>query len=323
VESYNRRHGGVGELRFDYLIEGDRLTGTISGMVTDAMREFYLPIPYPDTQTTIIWNARLNGSTQPGQALLRSHGQFVVSQSGEVINHAPNGSAIESHEVIVHGFVRAAQAITAQLVTVTGGGMVQGNITAANEVTLFGSGTATQGNIITTRLNVRDGASLHAPLVQAAWVEVLGTSNVLVDNASGLQHAIVTLANTAQTNIIATANNYILRRGNLWEVMGEVVFNGQLEIDAGHTLWIGPDDSLTVDGLELLGGILVIDGELNLPSTFNFERWQGYVTGTNAGDLAGHWPRVSCCEDSWYNQVPNWLHWILRWIAFGWLWMCC
>ncbi|MCL2194335.1 MAG: hypothetical protein FWB76_00070 [Oscillospiraceae bacterium] len=29
------------------------------------------------------------------------------------------------------------------------------------------------------------------------------------------------------------------------------------------------------------------------------------------------------CVMRWYNRVPNWLHWILRWIAFGWIWMCC
>ncbi|MCL2447081.1 MAG: polymer-forming cytoskeletal protein [Oscillospiraceae bacterium] len=325
VDSYNRRHGGVGELRFDYLVEGGSLVGTISGMVTGATREFYLPIPYPDTQTNIFWNARLSGSTE--QALLRSHGRFILSANAEVINQAPNGSAIESHEVVVHGFVSATQAITAtNLVTVTGGGIVHGNITAAREVAISGSGTAAQGNIITTRLNVHAGAGLHAPSVQAASVEVLGTSNVLIDNTSGLQNAIITLANTAQTNIIATANNYILRRGNLWEVMGQVTFDGQLEIGAGETFWIGENDSLTVEALQMLGGFLVIDGTLNLPADFDFSDWQGQVSGANAGELAGNWPRPvegACCENAWYNAVPNWVHWMLRWIFFGWLWMCC
>jgi len=324
VESYNRRHGGVGELRFDYLIEGDNLVGTISGMVTGATREFYLPIPYPDTQTNIFWNARLNGSTE--QALLRSHGRFILSANAEVINHAPNSSAIETHEVVVHGFVRATQAITAQLVTVTGGGIVQGNITAAREVMISGSGTAAQGNIITTRLNVHDGAGLHAPVVQASSVEVLGTSNVLIDNTSGLQNAIVTLANTAQTNIVRDASNFMLRRGNLWEVMGQVTLDGQLEIGPGQTLWIGEEDSLTVEALQMLGGFLVVDGTLNLPADFDFSNWQGNVSGENAGELAGNWPHPvegACCEHAWYNAVPIWLHWMLRWLGFGWLWMCC
>jgi|GEM_PF-3476956 len=326
VESYNRRHGGVGELRFDYVVEADALVGTISGVVTGATREFYLPIPYPDTQTSIFWHARLQGSTEPGQALLRSHGRFAVSATGEVINDAANGVAIAGHEVIVHGFVRAAQAITAQLVTVTDGGIVQGSVTAAREVTLGGSGTAVQGNIVTTRLNVRDGASLHAPFVQATSVEILGTSNVLIDNTSGLQNTIVTLANTAQTNIVRDARNFMLRRGNLWEVMGRVTLDTQLEIGAGHTLWIGQEDSLTVEGLNLLGGFLVIDGTLNLPADFDFSGWQGDVSGANAGGLAGNWPRPAeapCCENAWYNRVPRWLHWMLRWIGFGWLWMCC
>ena len=25
----------------------------------------------------------------------------------------------------------------------------------------------------------------------------------------------------------------------------------------------------------------------------------------------------------WYNRLPRFLHWIFRWVFFGWAWMCC
>jgi len=29
------------------------------------------------------------------------------------------------------------------------------------------------------------------------------------------------------------------------------------------------------------------------------------------------------CAKRWYNRMPGWLHWIFRWVFFGWIWMCC
>jgi len=28
-------------------------------------------------------------------------------------------------------------------------------------------------------------------------------------------------------------------------------------------------------------------------------------------------------EHCWYTRLPNWLHWVFRWVFFGWAWMCC
>jgi len=31
-------------------------------------------------------------------------------------------------------------------------------------------------------------------------------------------------------------------------------------------------------------------------------------------------PPIVVC---WYENLPGWLHWIFRWVFFGWVWMCC
>jgi len=87
-----------------------------------------------------------------------------------------------------------------------------------------------------------------------------------------------------------------------------------------QTIYLRPGDTLIIEesasldvgnwgSIFLLGGTLVIDGEL----LGEIEIVRGTITGQNAGELAGtHAP--------WYDRLPGWLDFFLRYFTFGFLW---
>jgi len=46
------------------------------------------------------------------------------------------------------------------------------------------------------------------------------------------------------------------------------------------------------------------------------------VVCTETGEMTPYSPPVLTAP-CWYNRLPRFLHWIFRWVFFGWAWMCC
>jgi len=94
-------------------------------------------------------------------------------------------------------------------------------------------------------------------------------------------------------------------------VTDDVWVSRVIHLRTGDTLTIEEGASLDIGwgSIYLLGGTLVIDGEL----LGNVHAYRGTISGTNAGELAGtHGP--------WYDRLPSWLDFILRYMLFGFFW---
>jgi len=110
-------------------------------------------------------------------------------------------------------------------------------------------------------------------------------------------------------------------------------------IKASGSVYIGTNAKVYAEDFQLTDGAkLVIDGTLVLPADFDCSDWECTVTGTNAGSLAGTWPRQTTQpQKKWYQKIWNWIkyyilfgwiwmvptrsEWVLRYICFGWIWM--
>ena len=83
--------------------------------------------------------------------------------------------------------------------------------------------------------------------------------------------------------------------------------------------------------LTLDNGHLVIDGTLiydNSEYQF-FKIISGTISGKNAGDLAGTYKDGQKITNiiivdpplKWWQRLPSFLQFLLRWLCFGWIWM--
>lgn len=326
VEAYDDVfHGGIGQLHaeIDMWGEGVIITGEIFGVTRG--------IVFENSQMDIIWNARISGNTGD-EPLISSTGAIVTFSDAEIIS---NGTALQGNSVHIQGgLVSAPQAITVTNFLMISSGVVQGDVHMTEGFDFRVIGGAVIGSLLANNplveMVILDGM-VSAPSVFAQGrINLRGTTQFVVDNFSGAEHAIISVASTVTTNLLNQHNNFIFHRNGVYTVVGDVTLNnGEFMLTLDEVLNIPTNASLTINNtLHLAGGTMVIDGILTLPSDYVFTDWGGTITGANAGNLAGSWDRGfntawMVDDDCWYNQVPNWLHWMLRWIGFGWLWMCC
>ena len=235
------------------------------------------------------WKAKLNGDTE-GEALIR--GTVTVLLGAEIFT---DGRAVEGLEIHVQGGVIAgAEAIYSPggIVQITGGIVV--------------------GNIYASELSIEN-------------------ARVDIDDGAGLENSVVYIAPTATTNLEDKLTNYIEDNGQgLLTVIGDVTLNSPLEFEV---LYIPDDAKLTINANDFAlpeDTLLIVDGKLVLPEGYDFSEWKGTVTGQNVDDFGEDLPGDGDDDDDgnsteptlkWWQRLPDWAQWSLRYICFGWIWM--
>lgn len=314
VAEFNQSHGGTGELIATAEGSGEYLRLRITGEIVGVTRG----ITFPSAGVPIVWQARLSGDTQNGEALVTAP-QLIVETGGEII---ASDRAIEGTIVQVNGgLIVGQQAIYSDGHITISSGMVSGDLTQRGMQLNIESGVV-EGSISLNPdvpLNIF-GGMVSAPFIDAGWrVCIENDAQVKIEDITGLENSWVSIASTASTNFEDRLNNVVLQIDDVAIVLGSATLDyGFFEIESQQTLYIPRDASLTIKSmLHLNEGTVVIDGTLILPEYFNPRDWNGYITGDNSGDLAGSWPRPL----SWWQRLPNWIQWVLRWVFFGWIWM--
>ena len=328
IEEFNEIHGGQGALIAEVVVcdMSGRQSVVVTGEVTGATSGLTL-----HDWTEVTWRATLHGNALDGEPLIRA-GSIMVEDGAEIVT---DGVAIESggHFVAIGGgVITAATAICAWAILSIFGGVINGDVRwrQAHEVdpahvwfhitggeingSIFGAPDAIYGGVI------------NASAIHASALVIRDYAQVFVDCVAGLEHAMVSVEMTATENFTDRLMNWI-------QLDADAVVHGHVvrrDLSESVTNWGGwsmqliipQDTSLTLGQLRLNGGTIVIDGELILPEDHYFGNWMGFVTGINAGELAGLWPRVEPGpEPPWYSRLPDWAQLVLRVVLFGWIWM--
>jgi len=335
VEEFNRTHGGTGALivTFGYDDNGFEAM-VITGEVTGATRGLALPF-------NVVWQAKLSGDPVGGEALI--NGSLVIMPGAEITT---SGRAIETYGVrMAGGTITAAEAIYALddgFGVAIQDGVVNGDINFVHTI----SGGTINGSFAAHRIA---GGTINAPALSAFnHLTIEGDARVSAECVVGLENTVTSIAPTAAVDFEDRLNNFIRNDNPDLTIVGNVTLSRELFVCScivipGQSFWsnrityIPVGSTLTVTNpvaFQLKGNntTLIIDGTLNLPANFDFSNWNGVVMGDNAGNLAGTWvngernPQNGSSSQPctrWYTRVPRFLHWILRWVLFGWAWMCC
>jgi hypothetical protein len=157
-----------------------------------------------------------------------------------------------------------------------------------------------------------------------------------------------------RVDYLAVTYQYLLEEDRIsWETVLEAR-SQKREFFFGVYRW-DPDRSMTITSIlqsdnktvsDLFGGIYLRDSRfgsdtnrlywgservvlfLDVPislatSTRNMVRFaQLDVVDIETGERTPYSPPELNCG-RWYTTLPGWLHWIFRYLGFGWLWMCC
>ena len=295
IESHD--HGGEGELTATLHNNSIIVTGEVTGMTQGLVLE--------NGEFPVIVQAQLSGNPAGGEALITSNSWLFIADGAEIFTI---GRAIEAYDVMMAGgLIVAAEAIIAAERISINGGTVNGSLRLTNPL---------------AQLSISSNAQVNAYSIEANWhVDITENAQVAVENLAGLANTIVYIAQTAETNFEDRLSNFILRMGDGVDmVVGTVTLDhGEFTVGLGQTLYIPEGAKLTIGESEfsLNGGVIIVDGTLVLPDGVDLSAWEGYVTGENAGELAGDWTNTQ----PWHQGLPRWIQWVLRWIFFGWAWM--
>jgi len=342
IEEFNETHGGTGKLLAEVTVnEWGRTIVVITGAVTGATRGLEM-----HHWTDVIWRAKLHGNPADGGALINA-GSIIVEDGADIIS---GGTAIRGrgHWVGVNGgVITAVRAICASGFGLEiNGGIITGDIyrSGCEDCPLISeagakiqplhmrdvfyiNGGEINGSIIGW-IDGIFGGIINAPSIHVAALVIAGDAQVNIECVAGLEHAIVSVAPTATENFTDRLTNWIRNDSTGAIVFGHVTRHRLGEPvenwwygGLSRRLYIPKNTSLILESLWLDGGTIVIDGKLNLPANQSFDNWNGTVTGANAGNLAGTWENgVRTPPFRWYHDLPPFLHFILRYFLFGWLW---
>lgn len=300
VERYNRSHGGTGQL--SATITGPQEV-TITGDVTGVTQ----PLSLYNGCVYIKLNANIEADAQnPPYSLIRDSRSYGTL---EVVGGVLRGSSFETD--INRTIVLSGENINHTFVV--SGGALYGGIFASTLILKGGVIDITSSWISTTVLLILKDATVHrAP---GDFYHTLSSMFAYVDPGVdfGFNHAADYISFLADADFMEfTALNYA-------HTYREII------LSKGQTLTIpeGATVDITYGDLILDGGSLVIDGTLMNSLGYNeLIINHGTVTGANAGELAGVYdeqeqPPVG---PPWYEGLPPWLDFILRYYTFGWLW---
>ena len=228
------------------------------------------------------WKATLSGETE-GEALIS--GSVTVMLGAEIFT---DGRAVEGQEIHVQGgVIAAAEAI------VSPGGIVQ--ITGGIII----------GNIHASQLSIEN-------------------ARVDIDAATGLENSVVYIAPTATTNLEDVLVNYISSNGQgLLTVIGDVTLSSPVEFEV---LYIPEGAKLTISTSDFTlpdDTLLIVDGKFVLPDGYDASEWEGEVAGINADDFEDDSPgdddNPPVLTLKWWQRLPVWAQWGLRYVCFGWV----
>jgi len=300
IEAFNasyQSHGGIGSLVAT-------VTGTnevtVTGSVTCENYEDDLWIETGETAPylTVRWNAVMG----PRSVLyVNGYGTFEVI-GGKI------GGRLESRcwdaKVIVSGGEVNCFIITDIKIQ---GGLVQGH------------------NIVGERLAILKGATVKLA------DSVLGVSG---EETCCIQSLIVYIDPEADVELDVPLTKYIKANQDFSALtaVGNVAANWNITIKNGQILTVPSDATLALHNpFTLDGGTLVLDGPMEIMKEYNGELvvLSGTITGKSAGSLAGTYKDGKKVTNiiivdpplNWWQRLPHFLQWIMRWLCFGWLWM--
>jgi len=234
IEDYN--HGGLGRLYATF--DEDTMTVRVTGEVVSATRGLVIP----NDEITVLWQARLKGSTENGEALVYSMGGFEMND-GEIIT---NDLAVQSDSVWMNGgFISATQAIYARELLSIFDGVISGDVTLTNGSELQIAGGNLQGVITLNNPQaylVITGGVIDAPAIHAHRHVEISNAQVALACTLGLENTIVALSQSAEVNFEEYLNNNILWIDDVLMVLGDVMLTHDvLSVELGQLLYISAD----------------------------------------------------------------------------------
>jgi hypothetical protein len=309
IAEYNQTHGGTGELTAT--MTGVREV-TITGEVTGATEMLWF---FREPGVSIILNASIEACPDnPPWTLIfdsRRGGRLEVAggtlrSSAAVINARRCYHMLTISGGALHG------ELWARTVVMTGG--------VADIVACYWY-TSEKSMFIET-LSVHEGATLRITLNDVP----AGTNPD--DLFIGIMVTYISPQADVETNF--PMNDTIWANADFTEfaVPARAWISMDFRIGPGQTLTVEENAAMYILSQHLIldGGTLALNGALVLMSeespflySGEFIIRSGTIAGTNAGDLAGIYEPPSIAPP-WFERLPRWLDFILRYYAFGWWW---
>jgi len=287
---------------------------TITGEVRNAKRALnMLNFPGP---AVIKWNATLVGHPHSSYVdLLFTYGSFIM-EGGLIQTDEPGYSCISASVAVINdGLVQTdtgSIAIIGTILVNVNGGTINGNLVCGNiEI----NGGTVKGAIRDHKINISGGV-VYADAINARLPLYIGGNAKVYGDAMTFTAPIVFIETTATVDVPLSSYISINKALNQEIVVGNLrLSNISYTPDSGVTLVIPEGASLELDRASLTipnGCTLIIDGTLSTSNPGRLVITPGAtVKGKNAGSYATHW----------WTFLHPFLQFLLRWFAFGWIWM--
>jgi len=286
IKEFNQTHGGTGALEFvwDRYYWGSadgvfrRIDITVSGEVRDAAKGLELP-----ERCNVTWNATLAGSTGGEPMLKNPYGVLLVG------GIHTNGTAVESNCVDVVGLISGAQAIHIRTfdynqlsggITLYRGSTVSGDLRCDNYSTIHVWGGTFTGSVYSNGyVYIDDDSVVNLTHLTAHSIYLRDTPKVVLAGNGAVNVKIFNIMEPATIDFEDRLQNCILVKSKpigsfitgqgeyvldyeVWTVRGNVILDTYISIEQKGCLMIPEGAKLTVTGLQIWGGKVIVDGEL-------------------------------------------------------------